>query len=104
MEDEAKAIALELAREFDGDYGGGVSVALRNMGQSRDFGFGEALGVAGLLLSGVQIVMQRKSDRKAVELEKLLNELLGRPEKVSAEKRAGVIRRIIERFHGPDAK
>jgi hypothetical protein len=104
MADEAKALALELAREFDGGYGGEVTAALHDMSQSRAFGVSEALAVAGLLLAGVQTAMQWKSDRKAEDLQALLNELLGRPEKVSEEKRAGIIRRIVEKFRGRDGE
>jgi hypothetical protein len=104
MTDDPKALAFELARDFDGEYGGRVSAALRDMGQSRSFGLGDALGVAGLLLSGVQIAMQWKSDKQMSDLRTLLDEMLGRPEKVSADKRASVIGRIVARFRGPDGK
>jgi hypothetical protein len=101
---EAKVLALELAQELDGELGGGVAAALRDDGKTRAFGLTEAVAAAGLLFNGVQLAMQWASDKKMAELQAMLEEKLGKPDKVSPEKRASIIRRIVERFRGPAAK
>ena len=102
MNDNSKAetLALELAQELDGELGGGVAAAMQNDGKTRDFGavVSVATALAGLIMSAVQIVMQLQSDKKMAELEALLNAQLPKPDKVSAEQRASVIRKVLRKF------
>ena len=104
MNDNSKAetLALELAQELDGELGGsgGVAAAMQDDGKTRDFGavVSVATALAGLIMSAVQIVMQLQSDKKMAELETLLNAQLPKPDKVSAEQRASVIRKVLRKF------
>ena len=102
MNDNSKAetLALELALELDGELGGGVAAAMQDDGKTRDFGavVSVATALAGLIMSAVQIVMQLQSDKKMAELEALLNAQLPKPDKVSSEQRASVIRKVLRKF------
>jgi hypothetical protein len=104
MDDNAKATALELAKDLDGELGGGVAAAMEGGGGTRAFGVGEAAAAAGLIMGAVQIAMQYYSDKKMAALEAYLEANLPKPEKVSEAKRASIIRRVLEKFTGSGQK
>jgi hypothetical protein len=104
MDDNAKALALELARDLDGELGGGVSAAMQDESNTRAFGIGEAAVAAGLIMNAVQMAMQYLSDKKMTALEVYLEEHLAKPGKVSEAKRASIIRKVIEKFSGSGQK
>jgi mono/diheme cytochrome c family protein len=98
MEDKAKALALELAQDLDGELGGGVAAAMRDDNKTRDFGLSEAAAAAGLILAGVQIAMQYLSDKKMAALEAYLEANMPKPSKVTPAKRTSIIRKVLEKF------
>jgi hypothetical protein len=102
MDDKAnaEALALELAKDLDGELGGGVAAALQDGGSTRAFGIGEAAAAAGLIMSAVQIAMQYYSDKKMAALEAYLEANLPKPGVVSDAKRASIIRRVLAKFTG----
>ena len=96
----AEALALELAKDLDGELGGGVAAALQDGDSTRAFGIGEAAAAAGLIMGAVQIAMQYYSDKKMAALEAYLEANLPKPEKVSEAKRASIIARVLQKFGG----
>lgn len=98
MDDNEKVVALELARELDGELGGGVVAAMQDECSNRSFGLSEAATLAGLILSAVQIAMQYLSDKKITELDARLEAHLPQPNKVSSAKRTRIIRKVSEKF------
>ena len=100
MDDNAKAVALELAKDLDGELGGGVAAAMEGGSQTRAFGIGEAAAAAGLIMSAVQMAMQYYSDKKMAALEAYLEANLPKPGVVSDAKRANIIRKVLAKFTG----
>jgi hypothetical protein len=48
--------------------------------------------------------MQWESDKKMAELQAMLEEKLGKPDKLIPEKRASIIHKIVERFRDPASR
>jgi hypothetical protein len=98
MDDNAKAMALELAQDLDSELGGGVVAAIQDGSSTRAFGISEAAAAAGLIMSAVQIVMQYYSDKKMTALEAYLDEHLHKPSQITPAKRANIISKVKEKF------
>ena len=104
MDDKAKALALDIAKDLDGELGGGIVAELQRDNKTRAFGLNEAAAIAGLILSGVQIALQFLSDKKISALEAHLEASLPKPGKVSPAKRASIIRNVLEKISGGGPK
>ena len=96
----AEALALELAKDLDGELGGGVAAAMEGGAETRAFGISEAAVAAGLIMGAVQMAMQYYSDKKMAALEAYLEANLPKPAAVSEAKRASIIRRVLAKFTG----
>ncbi len=100
MDNKAKALALELAKDLDSELGGGVAAAMEGGAETRAFGIDDAVAAAGLIMSAVQIAMQYYSDKRMAALETHLEANLPKPAVVSDAKRASIIRRVLAKFTG----
>ena len=98
MNDDLKAMALDIAMQLDRELGGGIVNFIRRDNKSRTVGFDEAAALAGLILGAIQIGMQYYSDKKMSLLQAYLEEHLPRSERISPAKRAIVIETVAEKI------
>lgn len=100
-------IARQVATELSSEFGSNIIIETEklldpNRRDKRAFQFGlsEAAAAASLIIGCIQLVLQYYSDKKLDNLISKLEDEAPKPEKISAEKRSSIIRRIVEKFNG----
>jgi hypothetical protein len=100
-QDIVREIAADLAPEFGDDFVTAVEKQLAQQGRrGGEFGWSEAIALAGLLLTCVQIAIQLRAKSDKEDLPPKLEADAPKPEGVSDEKRRTIIRCVADWFSG----
>jgi hypothetical protein len=98
-QDIVREIARSLTPEFGDEFVAAVEKRLAQQGKrGGEFGWSEAIALAGLLLTCVQIAIDLRSAKGHDDLSRKLDTEAPKPEGVSAEKRRAITQRVADWF------